>query len=439
MKTPLLFLFISMLLNICNGQNWESLSSGTDNWVTTVASNNTALFAGGHFLNAGDISCNRIATWTDEWSAINEGLDFAVHSIYIDGEDIYIGGEFLNAGGIPAQRIVRYDGAGWYVMGSGLPGSVNDIVKYQNEIYIGMLSNPLEDGGTSGVKKWNGVAWLNPGTGVDNTDVSYSISALEIYDNKLFVGGFFNTAGGMPVNNIAIWDGINWTSPGNGLNGYCSALEVHNGELYAGGDFTEADGITVNHLCKWNGSDWSGVDSGVSGGIFGWETSVYALHSMNGKLYVGGNFDMAGNVPTNFIAAWNGTTFEDLSGGTNERVLCIDEFQNDLIVGGQFTTAGDQDAPYIAKWTLSNEITSPGSSSFLSISPNPCSDYFMLENPGAGPIHIRVYDTYGKQLIDQILIDSSNRITTSTWRSGIYSVISFDIRGKRNIFRITVQ
>jgi hypothetical protein len=34
--------------------------------------------------------------------------------------------------------------------------------------------------------------------------------------------------------------------------------------LFAGGNFTTAGGVPVNHVAKWDGSNWSALDGGVS-------------------------------------------------------------------------------------------------------------------------------------------------------------------------------
>ena len=43
------------------------------------------------------------------------------------------------------------------------------------------------------------------------------------------------------------------------------ALAVSGTNLYAGGDFTTAGGVPANHIAKWNGSAWSALGSGIDG------------------------------------------------------------------------------------------------------------------------------------------------------------------------------
>jgi hypothetical protein len=83
------------------------------------------------------------------------------------------------------------------------------------------------------------------------------------------------------------------------LFGTVYALAVSGTDLYAGGDFTTAGGVPVNRIAKWDGSTWSASGSGVNG-------TVYALAADGaGHLFVGGSFYLAGTNVSFFIAQAN--------------------------------------------------------------------------------------------------------------------------------------
>ena len=64
-------------------------------------------------------------------------------------------------------------------------------------------------------------------------------------------GGDFTTAGGVPANYIAKWDGTSWSALGNGMNNAVLALAVIGTDIFAGGHFTIAGGDSANFVARW--------------------------------------------------------------------------------------------------------------------------------------------------------------------------------------------
>ena len=80
----------------------------------------------------------------------------------------------------------------------------------------------------------------------------------------LYAGGYFTNAGGISANYIAQWNGSAWAPLGSGMSGgvyvypRVGVLAFDNfGKLYAGGSFAMAGGVTVNQIAMWNGSVWA--------------------------------------------------------------------------------------------------------------------------------------------------------------------------------------
>ena len=68
------------------------------------------------------------------------------------------------------------------------------------------------------------------------------------------------------------------------------------------------------------------------------------------QLVVGGYFTTAGGVSANYIARWNGATWQPLGSGMNSDVLALTVYNGELVVGGWFTTAGGRVSAYWARW-----------------------------------------------------------------------------------------
>jgi len=121
----------------------------------------------------------------------------------------------------------------------------------------------------------------------------------------LIAGGTFDQAGGMTVNSIARWNGMDWsdfTGPdGTGMNEFVYALAFQDGDLIAGGRYTKAGGETVNRIARWDGNSWSAL-SGPDGS--GMNDAVFASVEFNGDLMAGGSFATAGGQPASTMARW---------------------------------------------------------------------------------------------------------------------------------------
>jgi hypothetical protein len=71
--------------------------------------------------------------------------------------------------------------------------------------------------------------------------------------------------------------------------------------LYAGGQFSTAAGTQVNNIAKWDGSNWSRLDTGTNGTVL----CMCVFDDGTGPaLYVGGDFTAVGPEPANHIAIW---------------------------------------------------------------------------------------------------------------------------------------
>ncbi|MBL8752779.1 MAG: hypothetical protein JNK15_05715, partial [Planctomycetes bacterium] len=163
----------------------------------------------------------------------------------------------------------------------------------------------------------------------------------------LVVAGDFTQVGPLVCNRIAVLDLATgaWSALGSGLGSLGPGLGVHalailgNGDLVAGGWFTSAGGVPANFIARWNGTSWSALGSGVNG-------PVHAFAKLaNGDLVAGG----AGGSSGVNIARWNGTSWSALGGGTDDVVYALATLPNgDLVAGGAFFNAGGVSANHIA-------------------------------------------------------------------------------------------
>lgn len=181
-------------------------------------------------------------------------------------------------------------------------------------------------------------------------DCNARVRAVVMAGSDVYVGGSFTTAGGMPANHIARWDGTAWHALGAGVNDEVRALAVIGTDVYAGGYFTAAGGVPAGYIARWDGTAWHPVGTGVGGAVGANNNGVAALAVVGGELYAGGWFPMAGGTAVGRIARWDGTTWSPLGTGMNGNVFALATSGTDLYAGGSFTTAGGVAAAKIARW-----------------------------------------------------------------------------------------
>ena len=69
-------------------------------------------------------------------------------------------------------------------------------------------------------------------------------------------------------NQAGLVSDVLWEPLGSGTDDYVHALAVGpDGVVYAGGEFTEAGGQAANYIAMWDGSEWSSLGDRVNGQV----------------------------------------------------------------------------------------------------------------------------------------------------------------------------
>ncbi len=364
------------------------------------------LVAGGDFHHIGGVAAENIARFDgSSWSPLGAGVNGPVHALALfnDGNNIklHAAGWFTQADGTPASNIARFDGSGWSPLGSGVTnGPIAALVVFDDgtgrQLYAG--GNIFNAGGifAHGIARWNGTSWSSVAAGVDA-----EVAALTVHDDgsgpALFVGGTFANAGGVPSPYLAKWRSSGWKrlGDGHGLDGRGRALLVRNEStgpaLYCGGLFDTAGNVAANQIARFDGTQWSALGSGlISGGAEVYALAEYDDGSGAGKQIVaGGGFEVQNGPYYPGIAKWNGTNWVSLGAGTgnNGRVhaLCVfDDGQGpELYAGGDFTQMGGVHEKCIAKWNGTSWSSVGGGTT--SNPANPSVDALAVYDDGSGP------------------------------------------------------
>ncbi len=148
--------------------------------------------------------------------------------------------------------------------------------------------------------------------------------------------------------------------------------------------------------------------------VVGRTGTVVAMASYHQTLVIGGAFSRVDGIPARNLARWNGTTWEELGGGTDGTVSRLQVFQGALYAAGRFSEAGGIASAGIAKWT---EASSPGTGPVLLASgPNPFSATTTIRFtlPALQPVRLTIHDALGRTvrtLGDGPLVEGPHWIT----------------------------
>lgn len=248
-----------------------------------------------------------------------------------------------------------------------LPGCDEQVFALQldpsGHLYVGGSFSIAGTAFSPGIAMWDGSKWNSLGTGLSHSTSSAACFAIAIdASGVVYVGGYFTHAGGVAANSIAKWDPTTstWSSLGSGIKlstgpGYCYALRLDGkGKLYVGGNFDTAGEVSAGSIAVWDiaSSSWSnpfGIGLKLTTIMNGFANDIEI--DENGIIYVGGGFRYAGGNSVNNIAKWDGSTWSGIGNGFNFQVKAlIVESSNSIYAGGDFTSSGGSPVYYIAKW-----------------------------------------------------------------------------------------
>ena len=383
MKQLILFAFLSLALN-GESQSWVSATPYADpnNKVNDIQVHNGDIYIGGAFNQVGGIVSENVAKWDGNvWSAVGNAGLFGFSSegvtklISSNGElyAIYNNNLFwLDAGFwepmLSYAHIYGIDNYGSEMIVSTdegiLVGNLNSYTNLQfyapdqpsfRAVCFKEYNGELYVGGTypSGLYKYDSTNWWwtdITGVTVGNVDIEH----LEVFQNKLLIAGDFSTIGGLSINDIAYYDGVNYSSLGNPFSfGTVNDMEVQGNQVYFGGLFFYNN---YNTVWRFDGLNWYEVDDNYQGSNAGFSRDI---EFVNSELYSCGDntdWDVINGIYPKYFLKFNGS------------LSSIENHNNQLTTN-------------------------------INLFPNPTSDQITIDIKGYnGDVNIEVYDLQGRLL-----------------------------------------
>ena len=231
---------------------------------------------------------------------------------------LILGFEGDSLAGIRSRGIVSYDGSTFGPMGGGVLDEysatiVNSVAVYKNRLYAAgnfyTRKNGVMDQTTRNFQVWddNKKVWTTV-DGWKGSQNSSSVNDLLEFQNDLYIMGGFSTTDSALANDLVRFDGTYFYSVGKGAGLYfINKATVYKSELYVCGLFDEMDGIQANGIAKWNGTRWCSLSNDVftrTGNIYG----VHDIAFYHDTLFAYGGFMKISGKEIKVLAKWVGNS-----------------------------------------------------------------------------------------------------------------------------------
>jgi hypothetical protein len=394
-----------LLLVICSSgmvrAQWDSVTK-FNQVIDDIIPYNGNLFIAGNFTNNMGSTCY--------WSAYYNGSTITRHTNMIGGSGIrgmeVFGSDLycvdaLNYGF--TSGVGMWDGSTWVDGGS---------TNYSHSVIYADGSDLYVVSDDDKVRKKTGTGAFTPFLTLPSSD---GIGCIIRYGSKLIFAGKFTSIGGVAANNIAAWDGTNWTPLGTGISTGASCMAVYGGQLYVAGGLTSAGGTTVSKIARWNGTTWSSVGGGVTGTS---GNGIRDMKTIGTGLLVVGDFNQMGTVTTSNVALWNGSSWTGLGlVHPDNFVNCVEVYGGKIYVG-TFSFSHAHLFRYNGVVGIEEQIIEDDN---MSIYPNPAKDKLVIGTKEIrGKSVLTVYNINGDLVMEKEIYNDINEIDISSFDSGMY-------------------
>jgi hypothetical protein len=247
----------------------------------------------------GGLDQRSIGIWDGQaWNVPQSTFDWSVHAIaQLPDGSLVVGGEFTRVtGGPSAFRTAKLvNGTFQPLSAQYVSNAVRSLLTLPDgSIVAGGEFTTVDSTFVGHVMRFVGGSWQPLGQGLGNGYYDSVRALAQLPDGSIVAGGRFQIPGVGGASALARWDGSTWAPLGGGVAGGLGPTTVHallvlpDGQLVIGGDFTTAGGVPMQGLARWNGAGFAPVGPGVDGVVF-----ALAL-APDGDLLVGGDFQRSG-------------------------------------------------------------------------------------------------------------------------------------------------
>jgi trimeric autotransporter adhesin len=344
------------LVAIDTSGNVLSWNPNMDNFVSEIAFQSSSMYLGGPFFSTGGVTRNRLAAidtagalqaWNPD--ADNNVSELAVNVVN-DVATIYAGGGFTKIGGVTRNKLAAIDAAGTLQSWNPNPDNAVSALAVSGSgtgaiLYVGGAFTTIAGQPRNRLAAFNSAGDLQAW----NPDANSNVYGLTISGTTIYVGGAFTTIGGATRNRAAAISSsgtgaVQSWNPNVGTTGdFVSRITIGGTNIYMGGQFNTVGGISRNYAAA--------VDA--NGVLQAWDpnpgSNVYDIAIVASNIYVVGLFTTIAGTSTKYFAILNG------NGGlvqsnlvANAQVYSLLASGSTVYLGGNHNTIAGNVSPSIS-------------------------------------------------------------------------------------------
>ncbi len=413
----LLSLIVVGVTNSCYSQLWQDVGGGTSFNVRNFFNDtiNNVLHVSGQFRYVNDtLETKGYAIWNgNQWLIPEAELDnycvFAncqlINSVVVYNDTTY-------ASGIYGDLLWKNAGNQW--VPTGYPNAPGRLSIANDKLFFTGIFQNISDQAVAHISVLESSEWIQFGEPLDFLPF-HSVNGVIYYQGNYYFYGNFNLQNGL--NEIILWNGSEWESLAGGITGnsWVNKTAVFQDLLFVGGYFFASDGNASDFLACWNGDEWLDPFPNVT-----FFAQVLDLYVSGEKLYILAPFTFEGSDKYYAIGVFDGNEFCTIGGygsffdtEIDVAVGKIVVFDDNIIVSGK--SLFGQSFPHISQLPLTTPFdtcitvqsitsVSPRLTNSLSIFPNPTSSHLTLTGSALLPgSELKVYNVAGQQVYSEVL------------------------------------
>lgn len=321
-------------------QVWRPLAEGvsyTPLAMTTERNNLYVLYATG-FAEKGrqyGISVWNGSFWRQLPTFNTDSLSSITRLKFFKGH-LYIAGKFRSVSGLQnAVNIIRWNGKEYQSITPKIQnppnqfGLIHDLEIFDNKLFIGGEFSDIQEVKYSNLMAWDGEKFIPP-TQLPGLGPNGAILDLRKYNDTLFMCGAFNSITGEPSLSVAGLTATGWKrykEPGRKF----LRFEEFNGKLMV---YTQ-DSLKNRDMVIWQNGRSESASKGID-----YLGTVYDMISLNGEIWLCGLFEMADESNVQTIIRYKDNKWNSVTLGNIPVAKLLGILENKLITSGGFITYG---------------------------------------------------------------------------------------------------